>query len=105
MYPPLCRLLESERDGWKPGSCISICITRFLAWSRISYARSASRRNVAADKPSNVMAITPKANDHEIMLNFGYMSQSRRYALDPKIKIPKNIIAPVKVKQNKTKSN
>lgn len=95
IYPPLCRLLDSDRDGWNPGSCISICITKFFAWSRISYALLASRRSIKDEIAIRNIAITPSPNDHDIILKLGYINQSLRYAFKPNIRVPKSIAAPM----------
>lgn len=94
IYPPP-RLRECDRDdGWYPGTCISICITKFLASLRSSYDFLASLRSTSAANASIMNATTASPYDHDKTLNFGYISQSRRYAFPPKIQTAKNIQKP-----------
>lgn len=70
-------------------------MTKFFDWPRTSYARKYSRRRIAAAAAKIINAMTANTNDQEMMLNFGYISQSRRYALKPKMTMPKKVKTPV----------
>uniref|UniRef100_A0A2M4C876 Putative secreted protein n=1 Tax=Anopheles marajoara TaxID=58244 RepID=A0A2M4C876_9DIPT len=91
MYPPLCRLLLVWCDGLYPGSCICICITKFLASRRISYDRRDSLYSSSDARPRIMKDTTASSYDHENTLNLGYINQSRRYALPPKMATARNM--------------